>query len=140
MAGIPLGVDGVVLVVQALVGGLAGVDRAAQAALHSLAPRRPPFLGLAAALSPKKSGPDQRMPVISRETRLAEVLPILKRLDIPRAAFTDPQVQLSRLDADADTGETLWALFGPAAAVEASVSAPPNAAMLRAVTIAVVAL
>lgn len=64
----------------------------------------------------------------------------LVRLAPGAALPTDPQVQLSRLDADADTGETLWALFGPLAAVEASVSALRSAAVLRAVTIAVVAL
>ena len=63
----------------------------------------------------------------------------LVRLAPGAALPTDPQVQLSRLNADADTGETLWALFGPPAAVEASVSALRSAAVLRAVTIAVVA-
>ena len=70
VAGVTLGVDGVVLLVEPLVGGLAGVDGAAQAALQSFAHRRPPcffgFFCLAGAFTPKKSGPDQRVPVISR--------------------------------------------------------------------------
>jgi acetolactate synthase small subunit len=64
----------------------------------------------------------------------------LVRLAPGAALPTDPEVQLSRLDADAVSGETLWALFGPPAAVEASVGALRSAGMLRAVTTAVVAL
>ena len=71
MARVALGVDGVVLLVQPLVGGLAGVDGAAQAALQDVAHRRDPFFlagffAAAGALSPKNSGPDHRVPVISR--------------------------------------------------------------------------
>ena len=59
----------------------------------------------------------------------------------PNAALSvDPLVHLSRLEDDIETGETLWALFGPHAAVEASVEALRSAGTLRAVTFAVVAL
>ena len=69
VAGIALGIDGVVLLVQPLVGGLACVDGAAQAALQGLAHRLAPFFlagAFVGALSPKNSGPDHRVPVISR--------------------------------------------------------------------------
>lgn len=86
--------------------------------------------------------------------RLSRVVSVTERTDgdaalrqsalvrlAPSAALpTDPQVQISRLDADAATGETLWALFGPPASVEACVAALRSAGTLRAVTMAVVAL
>ena len=52
----------------------------------------------------------------------------------------DPSVHLTRLEADAATGETLWALFGPHAAVESAVAQLRESGNLRAVTFAVVAL
>jgi len=86
--------------------------------------------------------------------RLSRVVSVTERTDgdaalrqsalvrlAPGAALpTDPQVQISRLDADATTGETLWALFGPPVSVEACVAALRGAGTLRAVTMAVVAL
>ena len=67
-----LGVDRVVFLVQPFIGGFARVDRTAHAALQDFAHRPPLFLvvGLVLALDgglrPKNSGPDQRIPVISR--------------------------------------------------------------------------
>ena len=52
----------------------------------------------------------------------------------------DPLVHLTRLESDAQTGETLWALFGPHAAVEAAVAHLRASDSRRAVTFAVVAL
>ncbi|MGC4043283.1 MAG: hypothetical protein QM758_05725 [Armatimonas sp.] len=53
---------------------------------------------------------------------------------------TDPQVHLTRLSVDAATGETLWALFGPLKAVEASVESLRSAGTLNALSLATVAL
>ena len=72
MTGIALSVDRVVFLVQSFIGGFARVDRTAHAALQDFAHRPPLFLvvglllALDGGLSPKNSGPDQRMPVISR--------------------------------------------------------------------------
>lgn len=64
----------------------------------------------------------------------------LVRLTPGAALPTDPQVQLTRLGVDATTGETLWALFGPLRAIEASVETLRTAGTLSALSLATVAL
>lgn len=64
----------------------------------------------------------------------------LVRLAPGGALPTDPQVHLTRLNVDATTGETLWALFGPLKAVEASVESLRTAGTLNAISLATVAL
>lgn len=64
----------------------------------------------------------------------------LVRLTPEAEPAADPRLHVSRLDTDAETGETLWAIFGPHDAVQESVDLLRAASALRAVTFAVVAL
>ena len=64
LAGRALGVEGVELLLQALLAGFPGVDRAADLGLD-LGPAHPP---LPVLRRPKNSGPDHWVPVIARAT------------------------------------------------------------------------
>ena len=110
--------------------------------------------GLAAILVTFKTTASRKDAVKATLSRLSRVVSVTERTEAdaalrqsalvrlaPGASLpADPLVHLTRLEADPETGETLWALFGPHAAVESAVAQLRASDSLRAVTFAVVAL
>lgn len=110
--------------------------------------------GLATVLVTFRATPARKEALRSTLARLARVASVeerapddpalrqsaLVRLCAGASLPADAALHLTRVDADPESGETVWALFGPPARVRAAVDSWRDAGVLRAATVAFVAV